>query len=1418
LRLEPGAGGGLPNLVGGTNNSDAGWESVILAGRWNTIQTNVYSALIGGGWYNSIQSNAIYSVIGPGYNNSIQTNAQGAVIGGGMHNAIKPDAQLAVIGGGYANTNGGSFAVVPGGYYNAALGTNSFAAGRRAKANHNGTWVWADYQNADFASTASNQFLIRATNGVGINTNNPQAALHVVGDVIASNFLGSAAGLTNLNGAAFAAGSIPPGALGPGAIDPASIDDHGSSVYESRMQLAGSMTRVEPLPFEALSLVVSGGGPAPAFTFNLAGADFGTVVAFTGHEGISEPYEYVVEVLAPRPDLIPDEQMSRQASLRFARNGRTTPFDGLVTGCSVAASDGGTALYTFRLESQLAYLALSTDYRIYQGQIVPDVVADLYHQVTSDRLVRSLTNSYHPREYVVQFAETDLSFFSRLLEDQGIFYFFGEESLIPTLGDTRSAYLVAPNSPFRYYGNTATNMPSGAEFVRTFQKSARESTMRSTIRSYNFKTPATDLTGTRTSATGRGDRYEFGSPGTTKSENDAIARVRVERYELERATISGAGNAPDLRPGHTFGLEDRTDTGLAGEYVVTAIRHAGFRRVTNGVATLYYGNRFEVIPATMPYRPALKTPKPVAQASTAKVTGPPGEEIHADKYGRVKVQFHWDRYGASDDTSSAWIRPTSPWAGQGWGAMFLPRVGHEVLVEFLEGNPDQPVITGSLYNDANMPPYALPANKTRSTIQTRSSPGGGSGQGNEIRFEDQSGSEELYLHAQKDLNIVAGNDLSLAIGGNTSFGTANNLAIEVGNALAITAPKLTLSASQGIGIGTANDPAIALNVNGVVAASIFQGSGVALTSLRAAALTGTISDARLSGNVARTNQTWLLTGNAGTLNGAHFLGNTDNQPLELKVNNTRGLRLEPNTNGAPNVIGGSPLNLVGPGVVGATVGGGGAVNWASFSFTNQVLWDFGTVSGGYANTVRDGRAGTVAGGTENTSASAYSAVGGGLLNTAGGYASVIPGGMSNVTGGFYSLAAGYRAKALANGTFVWADSQTADFASTGANQFLIRASGNVGINKNDPATALDVNGTITATGLVLSGDARLNDQDVFLRAGADFNHGLGWYGYSKTFGGVNVDGPVLYGCAGGGLGTMCGSPTLALAWNNAGNVIVDPHGANAGSFTPGLTFGPSSQEAIASRRTAGGNQFGLDFYTWGTNRMSLTQSGRVGIGTVAPVKALDVVDGTGAVGAGGNLHIGSATANADEKLIHFGDLQAGGLGYVYLGERGQDDTLELHASRFYFSAGYVGIGVANPTNTLQVAGNIYATGTITPNSDRNLKTDFATVDPTAVLDKVAALPIQQWRFQAESEDVKHVGPMAQDFQAAFGLGAIPTAIATVDADGVALAAIQGLNSKVEVGMQSAEVRLRKVEAENAELKQRLERLERLLTEKGTAEW
>ena len=514
----------------------------------------------------------------------------------------------------------------------------------------------------------------------------------------------------------------------------------------------------------------------------------------------------MVEVIGAVSALDPDAQLGRQGVVTFARNGRSTTFAGVVTGCSVSSYDATSSLYTFRIESLLAYLALWSDYRMYQDYKAPDLVALLFQKHGYTIPSQSLAGDYSIHETVTQFGETDLNFFSRLLEEEGIFYFFGLSGTPPTLilGDSPTAYLSAPNSPFSYYGDTATNVPAAAEFIRTFHKANRESVKTFTIaRSYDYTRarPNQLLMEQKSSTEGRGEMY-YASSYSEQGDAEAQATTRVERQMVERNTAFGTGNAPDLRPGSTFTLNDTTGAGLTN-YLVTAVRHGAFRRLTNGVATLYYGNEFEVIPASTHYRPARKTPKPTAQPYRAIVTGPAGEEIYPDKYGRVKVQFDWDRYGTKDENSSAWIRVASPWAGKQWGMIFIPRIGQEVMVNFIQGDPDQPVITGSFYNADNMPPYALPDNKTQSGIKTRSSPGGAAANYNEIRFEDKKGSEALDITAEKDMSISVGNDLTTS--------ASHDLTISAGN-------NFTLSASQGIGINTGNNPAFALNVNGAVSA------------------------------------------------------------------------------------------------------------------------------------------------------------------------------------------------------------------------------------------------------------------------------------------------------------------------------------------------------------------------------------------------------------------------------------------------------------------------------------------------------------------------------------------------------------------------------------------------------------------------
>lgn len=960
-----------------------------------------------------------------------------------------------------------------------------------------------------------------------------------------------------ISSAMLADGAVTSGKLGAGAIKASNIDDGGAAAYDQFVGSVRSMGVSDPLSFSGLWPVAP--NTAPALTFAVDGSNLEPVVGFVGREGLSEPYRFAVAVVQPSAGLVPEEQLGRVGRLTFTRSGRSTIFAGLVTGCSVSSYDGHSALYTFSLESPLAYLALSTDYRIRQELSVPDLAAQLYSDANF-----SLGVTYPKRSCVIQFAETRLNFFSRLLEDEGIFYFFRQDVTPPSLvlADRVQAYLPGPVSVYRYYGNLATNVTTG-ELVRSFHKGGREFTRTATIKSYDFQRPSLQLEGSRSAATGQGEAYTFGSSAGTPAAVTAQAALRQQRQDVERALLSGTANAPDLRPGYTFTLDDRSGSELAGTYVVTAVRHAAFRRATNGGASLHYGNQFEVIPASQIYRPALTSPKPLAQACTAKVMGPAGQtRPHVDEHGRVKVQFHWDRYGTNDDRSSGWIRVANPVAGPSHGMLFLPRPGDEVLVEFIQGDPDQPVVTGSFYNNEAMPSYPLPTERDVSYVRSASL----QNQVNEIRFDDTPGSEEMRL-------------------------TARTLRFEVSDGM-------DLDVTEGIGIGAPHTAAYPLNIGGTILAGGFQGNGSALTDLRASALTGTISEVQIPDNFARLDQDQTFSRSVAArvfIGGGAGLSNLPAASLTGTISDARLSGNVARLNGNPTFNGTVTANLF-------QGDGAGLTNVSAPSL---------------AGTMPDARLST------------------------------------NV------------ARLDATQSY------------TGSNSFL----GKVGVGGGTGVDALNI-----------GGNARLNNHELYLRHDDDANHGLGWYGDTKLFAGVNIDGPVLYGCAGGGLATVCDTPQLALAWNNAGLVMIDPLSANNGTYAPGLSFGAASREGIASKRTPGGNQYGLDFYTFGTNRMSLTQGGRVGIGTTAPLKALDVLDGSGANGMGGNLHVGGPSSGPDPKLIHFGDLQTStGLGYVYLGERGEDDTLELRATRFYFNYGKVGVGVTNPATPLEVAGTVRAT-------------------------------------------------------------------------------------------------------------------------------
>lgn len=431
------------------------------------------------------------------------------------------------------------------------------------------------------------------------------------------------------------------------------------------------------------------------------------------------------------------------------------PLDALVAEIRQLPADATAERYQLVLRPWLWWLTLASNNRVFQNLSTTDIVTTIFkdHGFTDFKL--SLSGSYTPREYCVQYGETDFSFVSRLLEDEGIFWFFthveGRHTLV--LGDSNDAFVPIPNGPkVNYLGQ----QPGERELhgIRSGQVCVQAVAGVYRATDYEFTTPTTSLYAQAEAVAGPRSLYEHPGGYTAKARGDALTKQRVDGLRSEEKRFVGESDCRWLAPGHWFTLAGHDDSTLNIDWVVT--------RVTHDISHEYYRNRFEAIPKATPFRPSRTTLKPRMHPQTAVVVGKSGEEIWTDEYGRIKLQFPWDRDGKNDETSSCWVRVVLPWSGKGFGMQFVPRIGQEVIVTFIDGDPDRPLVTGCVYNGDNALPYALPANQTQSGIKTQSSKGGGGF--NELRFEDKKDAEEVFLQAQKDLKINVLNDTTATVG------------------------------------------------------------------------------------------------------------------------------------------------------------------------------------------------------------------------------------------------------------------------------------------------------------------------------------------------------------------------------------------------------------------------------------------------------------------------------------------------------------------------------------------------------------------------------------------------------------------------------------------------------------------------------
>ena len=507
------------------------------------------------------------------------------------------------------------------------------------------------------------------------------------------------------------------------------------------------------------------------------GEDVLVVRDFHGEERISGLFHFSVSMVSEDAALAFDDVVGQGLTVALELpDGSSRYFHGLVTRFSQAGGYGRTTVYHAELRPWLWMLTLTADCRIWQAQTVPQILEALFGELGFTDFRNALTGTYTARDYCVQYRETAFAFVSRLMEEEGIFYFFehaeGAHTLV--LADDADAHAACPGLATARVRQTATTAEYGDVVTRcTLERQV--TTGKVALDDYSFETPSTDLVVTVEGSGGTLRVYDYPGGFAQTSDGERIAKLRIEAAEVPAKTLRGDSFCRAFTAGCKFTLEGHEREDANAAYVLRSVSHSGSQES--------YSNSFEAFPADTPFRPARVTPKPsIPGAQTAVVVGKSGEEIWTDSYGRVKVQFHWDQKGKNDESSSCWIRVAQGWAGKGWGAFFLPRIGQEVLVSFLEGDPDRPIVSGCVYNATMTVPYTLPADQTRSTLKGKSSKAGE--ESNELRFEDKKDSEELYLRAAKDMTVSVKNARTTTVE-------------EADDTLTVTKGKRTVTVSEG---------------------------------------------------------------------------------------------------------------------------------------------------------------------------------------------------------------------------------------------------------------------------------------------------------------------------------------------------------------------------------------------------------------------------------------------------------------------------------------------------------------------------------------------------------------------------------------------------------------------------------------------
>jgi type VI secretion system secreted protein VgrG len=498
--------------------------------------------------------------------------------------------------------------------------------------------------------------------------------------------------------------------------------------------------------------------------------------ALSARDELGRLFTYELDLISDDPALKATDLLGQTMTVHLEqRDGEVRHFNGYITDFALVGSAGSFALYTATLRPWLWLLTRTANCRIFQHLSVPDIVRQIFRDHGLTDFEERLSGTYPKNDFTVQYRETDFNFVSRLLEREGIYYYFKHASAKHTLvlADSYSAHDAGPGCETLPYFPPDIQRDARMEFVDSWQTSHHLEPGVYTLSDFDFQRPGANLQAklSAPNAHAQADFEIFDYPGayTQVRAGEDYAKIRLEERHVDFAGARGRTNARALAVGNFFTLTEHPVEDQNREYLIVSAHHEVRTHDARSGAELpeeeVHRCQFSVIESARPFRPARLSKAPIVHGpQTAIVVGKGGEDIWTDDHGRVKVKFHWDRFASGDENSSCWVRVSQAWAGSGWGGIHIPRIGQEVIIDFLEGDPDRPIITGRVYNGDNRPPFALPANQTQSGIKSHSTKGGGQNNFNAIRFEDKKGSEQVYLQAEKDLDSLVKNDETRDVG------------------------------------------------------------------------------------------------------------------------------------------------------------------------------------------------------------------------------------------------------------------------------------------------------------------------------------------------------------------------------------------------------------------------------------------------------------------------------------------------------------------------------------------------------------------------------------------------------------------------------------------------------------------------------